>query len=201
MQPETYYHIYNHANGSENLFRSSENYSFFLQQWTKYIEPIAGTYAYCLMPNHFHVLIRILDDCTVQKFARIRNPSLQGFETLEGLSTTISHQFSHLFNSYTQAFNKMHKRRGSLFIPRFKRKEITTDDYLTKVIHYIHHNPIHHRFCKQYQHWLHSSFHALVCNKPTRLQRNAVLEWFGGKKEFLKFHDQNIIYPEQIKLE
>jgi hypothetical protein len=49
MEPETYYHIYNHANGDENLFRSSENYYFFLKQWAKDITPVADTYVYCLM--------------------------------------------------------------------------------------------------------------------------------------------------------
>ncbi len=59
MQPERFYHVYNHANGEENLFRQEENYHYFLKLWTKYIEPIADTFAYCLMPNHFHSLIRI----------------------------------------------------------------------------------------------------------------------------------------------
>ncbi|GHE54583.1 hypothetical protein [Roseivirga thermotolerans] len=57
MQPEKLYHIYNHANGNENLFKETENYNYFLGQWSKYIEPIANTLAYCLMPNHFHALV------------------------------------------------------------------------------------------------------------------------------------------------
>lgn len=59
METEKFYHIYNHANGNENLFIEEENYHFFLQQWDKYISPIADTYAYCLIPNHIHFLIRI----------------------------------------------------------------------------------------------------------------------------------------------
>ncbi|MCV9386367.1 hypothetical protein [Reichenbachiella ulvae] len=201
MQSETYYHIYNHANGSENLFRSQENYRYFLQQWSKYIEPIAETYCYCLMPNHFHVLVRVRSEDEVLQFFRLKQPALQGFGTLGGFSAIISRQFSHLFNSYTQAYNKMYSRKGSLFMSNFKQKEITTDDYLSKIIHYLHHNPVHHRFCKHYKDWPHSSYHALISNQHTRLQRRAVLEWFGGKEEFTKFHQQNIEYPEQIKLE
>ena len=59
MQPSTFYHLYNHANGSENLFRNDENYRFFLQKYAKYISTVADTYAYCLMPNHLHFLIKI----------------------------------------------------------------------------------------------------------------------------------------------
>ncbi|MBU2914587.1 MULTISPECIES: hypothetical protein [Reichenbachiella] len=102
----------------------------------------------------------------------------------------------------------MYNRRGSLFIPNFKRIEITSNDYLTKVIHYlsvrkagIHHNPIHHRFGKQYDDWPHSSYNALISNQPTRLQRQEIIEWFGSTEAFRSFHQQNIIYPDQIKLE
>ena len=204
MQPDTFYHIYNHANGSENLFRSDENYHYFLRQWTKYIEPVAGTYAYCLMPNHFHALIRTRSEEDILIFISNKKnivPTLQGFETLGGISNILSQQFSHLFNGYSQAYNKQHGRKGSLFMPNFKRKEITSDTYFTKAIHYIHHNPVHHRFCKHYQDWSHSSYHALLCDKQTKLKRTETLNWFGGREAFLKFHEHNIIYPEQIKLE
>ena len=62
LLPDYFYHIYNHANGDDNLFREQENYRFFLQQYAKYINPIADTYAYCLMPNHFHLLVKIKEE-------------------------------------------------------------------------------------------------------------------------------------------
>ena len=58
MLTEKLYHIYNHANEAENLFREAENYRYFLKQWQKHIQPIANTLAYCLMLNHFHFLIK-----------------------------------------------------------------------------------------------------------------------------------------------
>jgi len=48
LEPSCYYHIYNRGNNRENIFREEKNYSFFLQQYVKYIEQIADTYAYCL---------------------------------------------------------------------------------------------------------------------------------------------------------
>ena len=54
----TYYHIYNRGNNRENLFVENGNYTYFLERYFKYIEPVACTYAYCLMRNHFHLLIR-----------------------------------------------------------------------------------------------------------------------------------------------
>jgi len=59
LEPDKYYHIYNHAVGGDNLFCSNENFNYFLQKYKHYITPIADTFAYCLMPNHFHLAVRI----------------------------------------------------------------------------------------------------------------------------------------------
>ncbi|MDO9153272.1 MAG: hypothetical protein Q7U47_06130, partial [Paludibacter sp.] len=59
LKPDTSYHIFNHANGFENIFTEDENYRFFLEKYEQYISPIAETYAYCLLPNHFHLVVRI----------------------------------------------------------------------------------------------------------------------------------------------
>ena len=57
--PNQYHHCINHAVGQDLLFREADNYRYFLDKYEKYIEPITTTYAYCLMPNHFHFLLRI----------------------------------------------------------------------------------------------------------------------------------------------
>ncbi len=93
LQPETFYHIYNHANGSDNLFREEDNYNYFLRQWEKYISPIANTYAYCLMPNHFHALIRIKaieEILAIDRFKKFKDSSKQsGILEQKGLSSLL----------------------------------------------------------------------------------------------------------------
>lgn len=59
FEPDTTYHVFQHGNGNENIFREYENYRFFLERVEQYILPITRMYAYCLMPNHFHFLLRI----------------------------------------------------------------------------------------------------------------------------------------------
>ncbi len=198
FQPECFYHVYNHANGNENLFRCSENYSYFLKKYGEYIEPVAETLCYCLMPNHFHFLVRIKNEGSFYAFIKNRSSkALQGFKTLEGMGAVekisainriVTLQFSHLFNCYTQSYNRLFNRKGSLFIPRFNRKEIDSNDYLTKIIHYIHYNPIHHGFCKCIDEWPFSSYKTILSDKPTKLSRETVLQWFGGHKEYIQFH-------------
>lgn len=190
LQPDTFYHVYNHANGSENLFRSDENYRYFLQQWAKYIEPVAGTYAYCLMPNHIHFLIKMHEeDQVTENLGFAKDAPFGKFGTFQKV---VSKQFANLFSSYTQALNKMYDRRGSLFIPNFKRKEIGSEDYLTALVHYIHHNPVHHGFCEDLENWPHSSYHTYLSQKSTRIRRSYILDWFNGKNDFVKFHSKQI---------
>jgi REP element-mobilizing transposase RayT len=199
MVPATYYHVYNHANGDETLFRSSENYYFFLKQWAKYIEPAAETYCYCLMPNHFHFLVRTKGEEVVsENLGYSRDLPFGKFGTFQKV---VSKQFSNLFSSYTQAFNKMYDRRGSLFMPNFKKKEITSDAYLTAVITYIHRNPIHHGFVNSIDDWSFSSYHAFLSANKTKLKRAAVLEWYGNQQDFKSAHkSENTSLPDKSLL-
>ena len=188
LQPSTCYHIYNHANGSENIFREAENYRFFLEKYDLYISPVAETLAWCLMPNHFHLLIQVKDE------SALLNKAFPKFETLEKLTAAngISKQFGNLFSSYTQSFNKKYKRMGSLFMKNFKRSTVHTDSYFSKVIHYIHANPVHHGFVTAIPDWYWSSYHSFLSNAPTKINREAILNWFGGKEGFIHFHQQPV---------
>lgn len=56
---DTYYHIYNRGNNRENIFQEDRNYWHFLKLYLHHIEPIAQTFAYCLLRNHFHLLVKI----------------------------------------------------------------------------------------------------------------------------------------------
>lgn len=199
MEPEKTYHLYTHANGFENLFRAQENYWYFLQRYQHFIEPVAHTLAYCLMPNHIHFLITIKSEAEIEtafKTSQTSEVSTRKQQDLGGLSSVekrISQQFSNLFNAYSKAFNKMYKRRGSLFIPNFKRKEIETDQHLTRLILYIHGNPVHHGFVKNITDWAWSSYHEILSdNKSTWLKREEIINWFGNEQEFIRFHQQRI---------
>ena len=180
LLPDKYYHIYNHANGNDNLFRQEENFYYFLEKYAKYIAPNVDTFAYCLMPNHFHLFIRV--------------KPLEGFRTLQGVITDeqaaefISQQFSNLFNGYTQAYNKRFNRKGSLFNPRFKRKKVETTDYFIQLIKYIHFNPVTHGFVKDIVNWKFSSYHSYISNKPSKISREEALQWFDDSNNFSFLH-------------
>lgn len=154
---DSYYHIYNHANGDDNLFREEKNYYYFLEKYHHHIDPVAETVAWCLMPNHFHLLVKIKDASsllqTFPKFGTLEK--LKNDDKL--LSNLLSKKFANFFSSYTQSFNKVYKRRGSLFLKNFKRKPVETEDYIIQLILYIHLNPVKHGFTDDILNWQWSS--------------------------------------------
>ncbi|MEQ8472949.1 MAG: transposase [Marinoscillum sp.] len=180
MQPDAYYHLYNHANGDENLFRTEDNYHYFLMLWAKYIELVADTHAYCLMPNHFHALIKIKSEQQIRSNSKVADDLT--------IDRFISRTFSNFFNAYAKAYNKMYDRRGSLFNRPFKAKEISNDSYLRAVVAYIHRNPVHHGFCRRIEDWSHSSYEVYFSAKRTKIKREMVLDLFGGFSSLQKSH-------------
>lgn len=183
-----FYHIYNRGINGCNLFRDNENYEHFLYLYDKHVGKVADTFAWVLMRNHFHLLVKIR---TVQEL------NLQGFKNLEGLKGTdrnfANQQFANLFNAYTKAINKRYHRTGSLFEHPFKRIPVTTNDQLKYLVYYIHHNPIHHGFCEHYLEYPWSSYLTMISPKQTKLSRDKVLEWFENKTYFEEYHSKEQI--------
>lgn len=183
----SYYHIYNRGISSCNIFREEDNYFYFMKLYEKYIDVVAQTYAWVLMSNHFHLLIRIREE---DEIARIFESS----ELQEGgiKKPTPSRQFSNLFNAYAQAYNKRFNRHGSLFERPFKRKLITGGHYLKNVLLYVHNNPVHHGFCEHPGDYPWSSYQTSISAKPTRLERSQAIEWFDNLENFKAVHNNSV---------
>ncbi len=180
-----YYHIYNRGNNSDNIFYENDNYYHFFRLYEKYINPIADTFAWCLLKNHFHFLIYIKTDTEIDigslQYSTVKNPK----------KVSPSKQFSHFFNAYTQAINKRHNRTGSLFEKNFERKLVSSEGYFQKLIYYIHNNPVHHGFVDKMVDYPWSSYGSIVSIKPTKLQRKQVIEIFDTIENFKFYHSVN----------
>jgi REP element-mobilizing transposase RayT len=135
-------------------------------QYEKYLFELLETFAYCLLPNHYHLLVR----------PKVNNPE------------KISEQFRKLFISYSMSINKQEKRKGNLFQRGFKRKIIENEKYFYSAVYYIHSNAIHHGLVNDLAKYKFSSYNSLISNKSTKLCRDEVLEWFGGYKNFVEEH-------------
>lgn len=168
LYKDCYYHIYNRAVGNDKLFFIEDNYYYFLKLFKKYMKTIVDVFAFCLIPNHFHFLIRVNNE----------DPEF------------VSKQFRRLFISYSMAINNQEKRKGNLFIKNFKRRWIRDERYLLSVVRYIHLNPVHHKITNDFKNYQFSSYRTILSDYKTIIKREDVIDWFGSKGQFIEFHEK-----------
>lgn len=119
FQNGSFYHIYNRGNRKQNIFLERRDYERFLKKTQEYKEKFGVTIlCYCLMPNHFHFLLKQNTEVPITTF------------------------MLRLGTSYAKYFNIKYDQVGSLFQDRFKAKLIETDAYLLELSRYIHRNPL-----------------------------------------------------------
>ncbi|MDR2237212.1 MAG: transposase [Chryseobacterium sp.] len=180
FESEGVYHIFSHVNGTEIIFRESSNYQYFLEKIEKYILPVADIYAYCLLPNHFHLLLRF------KNFDEINHENEHHF---------LMKSFSDLLNAYAKAYNKVYNRKGALFLNTVKRKRIRDEKYLLKVLHYIHNNPVNHGFVNQIEDWKHTSYSSYVnMQKSSKMERSEIMKYFETLENFILYHRSDVEY-------
>ena len=130
-----YYHFYNRGAHRVSIFREPENYVFVLQKLKQYCRELTLTpIAYCLLPNHYHFLIR------------------QDGEQASGLLP------QRIFNSYSKAYNKRYEHSGTLFESQYKVITVHTESYILNVCRYIHANPVKHGIVNDLREWPYSNY-------------------------------------------
>lgn len=160
-----YYHIYNRGAGKAKIFFNDRNYQYLLRLVKEYYQKHGATIiAYCLMPNHYHFLIRQELGEPLSKFMQV------------------------LFNSYVQALNIQQGRTGTLFEGRFKHKRVDTWEYLVILCRYIHRNPVKAGLVKKPEDWVYSNYREWVGLRDGALvDREFVQEHFSSAEEYVKF--------------
>jgi REP element-mobilizing transposase RayT len=200
LEPGKTYHLFNRGNNREHLFYRQENYPYFLKKYEFYLSPYVDTLAYCLMSNHFHLLVRIK--------AVIDFPSLKDLENLKSRKLTnldpekiVSEQFRLFFMAYSKAINKQQRREGSLFRKYFRRKPVLDNGHLLNAVCYIHRNPVHHGFTDIFTDYRWTSYAAILSDEPSVVCRETVLQAFGGRRKFIDFHRRAANLPGLSNLE
>ena len=172
-----YFHIYNRGVNGETLFKEKRNYYYFLQQYKFYCSDVVATLAYCLLKNHFHLLVYIKENVEV-----LRKDG-QGMFKMNA-----SKQLGHFFNSYAQSINKAHNRTGPLFESPFERKSVDDESYIMAMIHYCHRNAVHHGFVNDLREWEFSSYHSILANDSSIVATAEVIQRFGNITRFEESH-------------
>lgn len=173
LEANNIYHIYNRGNNRQTIFPKERNYHFFTEKLKKLICPHADILCYCLMPNHFHLLINAGEDFVHKEF---------------------SSKFKTMLSSYTRALQKQENFVGSLFQQNSKAKEINNNEYATTCFHYIHQNPLRARLVNKMENWQHSSFNQYYLSSEGFCDRQSA-------KELLDISDNpKIFYEESYKM-
>ena len=168
LQAGNYYHIYNRGNNRQLIFFEQDNYLYFLRQLrTHLINRGVDIIAYCLMPNHYHLLVYLKTDY----FSKL----MQSF-TL----------------SYAKAINKRYKKVGSLFQGRFQAIHVDKDEYLLNLTRYIHLNPVEANLVEKAEDWEFSSYREYVDLRQGTLPTLDELGSFSGSAYRYFLEDANI---------
>ncbi len=165
LEKDSYYHIYNKCINGGVIFESDENMRYFLALVKKYFSKKITILSYCLLQNHYHFLVKI--DCDGENATQI---------------------LSNLFNAYAKAFNKQQNRTGSLFEKHFKRKHISSNEYLINTILYIHKNPEHHNLISDFSQYKFSSYKDIVAKKSNIISIDEVVNLFDTIENFTFCH-------------
>jgi putative transposase len=157
------YHIYNRGNNQQRIFFDDENYKLFMKKIDKAIGAHCELLAFCLMPNHFHLLVYI-------KQEKIKN--------IYGKEKSLNDYIAVLLRSYTRILQLERDFKGSLFQQKTKAKEVAGYDsfdgceHIKTCAQYIHQNPLKARLVKDLKYWPYSSYPNytgkvgdLICNK------------------------------------
>ena len=172
--PDSYYHVYVRGSNKQKLFIEDIDYKYFLKLFERYLseKPVISktgelyphflneieVLAYCLMSNHFHLLLYQADVPYLEKFMRS------------------------VMTSYSRYFNLKYRRTGSVFESRYKAVRIDQDVYLQHITRYIHLNP---RLWERYKYS--SLGYYRGGNEPYWLNTARILELFTSRQNYIEF--------------
>ena len=177
LEEGSYYHIYNRGINGEEIFKAPKDYGLFIKSFEDYSRDVLDVFTYCLLSNHFHSLVYTKENVVV--------PRNDGKGEIRLIA---SKQLGHFFNGYAQTFNRENNRHGSLFEKPFNRKPVELSHCLKTMVMYIHTNPSHHGFVNDFREWSYSSYHDLLGQESTFLRKDIVMDWFGGRDNFIQSH-------------
>ena len=160
-----YYHIYNRGVDKSPIFYNSDNYLYCLRLIKRYSARYGiSLIAYCLMPNHYHFLLRQDGDIPLYRF------------------------INSLFNSYVQAVNRQQHRKGSLFEGRYQYVHVNRDEYIIHLCRYIHMNPVKANLVLRPENWPYSNYCEWInLRRGTLKDQDFITAYFQSPNEYLAF--------------
>jgi len=169
-----YFHLYNHSINNTLLFVSDDDYSYFLDKLKpKIIAYPSSVFAYCLMPNHFHFLLRQNGDKPIYQI------------------------FNDLNNSYVQHYNSKYTRKGRLYQGPLQHKRVKKENYIISLCQYIHYNPKKARLVDNLSDWKYSNYPEWIGIRNGILFDDEILKLYFGSA--IEYKEQIRYYEKYLK--
>ena len=172
IQALDYYNNHNYGTNLGNYLKKNKNYFPQLLDIDKI--SFLKFISYCVMPDHYHLVIKILKESILSKY------------------------INDLANSYTRYFNFKFDRKGPLWQNNFKAVRIETNEQLLHVVRYININPTTEGLVKKPEDWKYSSYRDLISN-PKYLKDIITEISISDPKKFKKFCENNIDYQKKLR--
>jgi putative transposase len=174
--PGNYYHIYNRGAHCLSIFREPDNYLFVLRLLRQYLRDLDLTIiVYCLMPNHYHFLVRQNGERPAGKLPQL------------------------IFNSYSKAYNKRYNHSGTLFEGPYDARHVQTQAHLRHLCRYIHANPVKDGLVAQIEEWPYSNYLEFVGQRPGKLiEMDFVNAYFPDRQEYVEFVREYLIQRKLV---
>ena len=169
LYPNNYYHIYNRSNNNEIVYKTPDNFFFFIKKYRQYFEHDLETIAYCLMPTHFHFLVMVKTENVEQ----------------------LKKNFGILLSSYTKAINVQLSRHGSLFQQHTRARHIDDEQYLLTLLTYIHQNPVRAGLSQELSDWEFSSYLDYInVRNGTLPKKDLIMGYFNSVDDFKRYSNE-----------
>lgn len=195
--PDQYYHFYNRGNNRQAVFFERDNYLYFLKGIKKYLREYVEILVYCLMPTHYHILVRVKQQTSEAP------KSGETSEVLGAVSRQVSLAMQKFGISYTKAINKRFSRVGALFQGQFQAKPIQRYEHLLSLCVYIHANPVKDELTALPEDWEFSNYlEWMNLRGGTLVNRQFIAENFGSPEEYrqlLMQYIQTRYLPEDFR--
>lgn len=177
---DQYYHFYNRGNNRQGAFFERDNYLYFLRGIKKYLREYMDILVYCLMPTHYHILVRV---CPQQISEVFKTSEISGKE----ISKAVSLAMQKFGISYPKAINKRFERVGALFQGQFQGKPIPHYNHLLNLCVYIHANPVKDGLIALPEDWEFSNYlEWMNLREGTLVNREFTEDNFGTPEEYKK---------------
>ncbi|MGQ0603776.1 MAG: REP-associated tyrosine transposase [Anaerolineales bacterium] len=160
-----HYHVFNRGANRQPIFREDENYLYLLRRIKSDADEWHVTLlAYCLMPNHYHFVVRQDSDRPISGFVQA------------------------VFNSYTKALNKRYGRSGTLFQGPYRAVAVASEEYLTHLCRYVHRNPLEAGLVSRLGDWPYSNFPEWIGERQgTLVDRQFAASRFPTAESYARF--------------